>query len=417
MEIVYGLHSESGTDCITIARPIFLSYSGELLGYVALDIKADSFAEFWSMGNIRGQGTSFYYLYDDAGALVNASDPDGEGGYADKVEGGRYLPITSVSEEYGWRMDVLIPYERLYDGISVIRKMIIGVFFMVFLLALVSTWILSTHITMPIQKIYWNMLQFSKMRDEGFDKTHQVNSEKLRQGFDRMTAQMLEMTDENNRKEEQLRHAELMLRQAQINPHFIYNTLDSVKWMADMQGSQRMVRALEATIRLLRFSAKRDSFIISIREELDFCKDYMNLIGLKNLDNIEVAYDVRLSDSENYQVPRFILQPILENSIHHGFGNRMAGNLIHVTILREAGLLKLIVRDNGLGMEKDRIEAALQGDGLRKNSYNQIGIFNVDQRIKDIYGEQFGVSISSRIGEGTEVMIQLPALEWKEKEV
>lgn len=411
-ELVYGVHQENGINCISVVRPIYQTYTQRVLGVIAMDVRASEFRAHWSQARLVDAGPeTFYYLYDGAGNIVTCSDRDGQAGYDQKLggEGGRYIKIESVSD-HNWRFVTLIPYQRLSSKLSAMWRTISLFFALALALCLGGTWLLSSVVTRPIQRIYMNMLRFERLRTADGAEDPPVSDKRLGQGFDKMTEQIVDMTDENNRIQAELQRADLMVRQAQINPHFIYNTLNSIKWIADMQGSRRIVSALDATIRLLRFSAKKDETLVSIRDELDFCRDYMNLIGLKNLDNTEVLYELGIEHPEKYLVPRFILQPILENAIQHGFGERMAGNRIEIGIRESDGLLLITVRDNGKGMERALIEAVLQQDGTRPHSFNQIGIHNVDSRIKHIYGARYGVSIKSEPGAFTEVTIALPAI-------
>ncbi len=410
---MYGVHQENGINCVSVVRPIYQNYSQRMLGVIAMDVKASEFRAHWSQARLGDAGPeTFYYLYDGEGNIVTSSDREGRAGYEAKLigEGGRYIQIESVSGDHNWKFVTLIPYQRLSGKLSAMWGTISLFFALALAMCLGGTWLLSNVVTRPIQRIYMNVLRFERLRAADGPEDPRVSDKKLGQGFDKMTEQIVDMTEQNNRIQVELQRADLMVRQAQINPHFIYNTLNSIKWIADMQGARRIVSALDATIRLLRFSAKKDETLISIRDELDFCVDYMNLIGLKNLDNTEVRYELGMEHPEKYLVPRFILQPILENAIQHGFGERMAGNRIEIGIRESDGLLRITVRDNGKGMEQARIEAVLRQDEARAHSFNQIGIHNVDSRIKHIYGAQFGVSIKSEPGAFTEVTIALPAI-------
>ena len=136
-----------------------------------------------------------------------------------------------------------------------------------------------------------------------------------------MIEEINSLTIKNYETELQLRRAELMALQSQINPHFIYNTLNSIKWMADMQGSKRMVTALDSLIKLMQFSSKNSQEVIRIQDEIDLIKDYINLINLKYFDRIVTLIRVE-PGVERYETLKFLLQPIVENSIYHGF-NKM----------------------------------------------------------------------------------------------
>ena len=223
------------------------------------------------------------------------------------------------------------------------------------------------------------------------------------------------LTIKNYEMQIQLRRAELMALQSQINPHFIYNTLNSIKWMADVQGSKRMVTALDSLIKLMQFSSKNSREVIRIQDEIDLIRDYINLINLKYFDRIFV--DVHVEPGlENCETLKFLLQPIVENSIYHGFSSMVRQCTVQINITRKEDRILYEVIDNGKGMSKEKIRQALEEDHpLNSHSFNKIGLYNVNKRIQYIFGEEYGIQIDSEPGKYTRVIVEIPARIYKEE--
>ena len=233
------------------------------------------------------------------------------------------------------------------------------------------------------------------------------------------TNELIQTVYKNKIKEQEIlvgrKNAELLALQSQINPHFLYNTLNSIKWMADMQGSKRMVTALDSLIKLMQFSSKNSREVIRIQDEIDLIRDYINLINLKYFDRIFV--DVHVEPGlENCETLKFLLQPIVENSIYHGFSSMVRQCTVQINITRKEDRILYEVIDNGKGMSKEKIRQALEEDHpLNSHSFNKIGLYNVNKRIQYIFGEEYGIQIDSEPGKYTRVIVEIPARIYKEE--
>ena len=243
---------------------------------------------------------------------------------------------------------------------------------------------------------------------------NQVEVKGLSRSYNRMIEEINSLTIKNYETELQLRRAELMALQSQINPHFIYNTLNSIKWMADMQGSKRMVTALDSLIKLMQFSSKNSQEVIRIQDEIDLIKDYINLINLKYFDRIVTLIRVE-PGVERYETLKFLLQPIVENSIYHGFNKMTQSCAIKINISRKGDRILYEVIDNGKGMSREKIRQALKEErSENSHSFNKIGLYNVNKRIQYTFGGDYGVKIDSELGRYTRVLVEIPARVYKE---
>ena len=202
---------------------------------------------------------------------------------------------------------------------------------------------------------------------------------------------------------------ELKMLQAQINPHFLYNTLDSIRWIAVIQKSSGIVKMVTALSGLLKNMAKGFNEKVTLQKELDFLNDYVTIEKVKYVELFDL--EVRVDEPELYEalVIKLTLQPLVENAIFNGIepGGKHGTIVIHV--YREHDCLVIQVRDDGVGIPKEKMDALLNHtEKVKGSSMSGIGLPNVDRRIKLNYGDQYGLSIESREGEFTEITVRMP---------
>lgn len=278
---------------------------------------------------------------------------------------------------------------------------------------LLGTIIINVNVR-DLQELYVKMRRFEAEKSGNPLPENQVEIKGLSRSYNRMIEEINSLTIKNYETELQLRRAELMALQSQINPHFIYNTLNSIKWMADMQGSKRMVTALDSLIKLMQFSSKNSQEVIRIQDEIDLIKDYINLINLKYFDRIVTLIRVE-PGVERYETLKFLLQPIVENSIYHGFNKMTQSCAIKINISRKGDRILYEVIDNGKGMSREKIRQALKEErSENSHSFNKIGLYNVNKRIQYTFGGDYGVKIDSELGRYTRVLVEIPARVYKE---
>lgn len=209
-----------------------------------------------------------------------------------------------------------------------------------------------------------------------------------------------------NMKKQQEQEMEIL--QAQINPHFIYNTLSSLKWTAHMEGSKRIEEVTGALINLLKSSIRMGQPYQTIRDEIGQLRDYITVQLLRYDDKFKVGFEVE-EGVENYKTLKFILQPIVENAIFHGLDMNAEDARLSIRIEKQQDIIVSTIQDNGSGMSRVMIENIL-ADNIAKSSFTSIGIYNVNQRIKRYFGAQYGISIHSEKGAGTCVTVVIPAI-------
>lgn len=213
--------------------------------------------------------------------------------------------------------------------------------------------------------------------------------------------------------EKNLRQAELELLQAQINPHFLYNTLDTIIWLAESGKQNEVVDLVESLSDFFRTSLSRGDGLVTLREEERHMRSYLQIQHVRYCDILEYEIDIPERLKETI-LPKITLQPIIENALYHGIKNRRGMGRIVVKAYEENGDVVILVSDNGIGITDERldeIKAMLDKTNENRRLHNDsYGLFNVNERIKLKFGDRFGISITSKLHEGTCVKIRVPLI-------
>ena len=228
----------------------------------------------------------------------------------------------------------------------------------------------------------------------------------LDRNFDKMAGQINALMEKQISDQRQLHRAELELLQAQINPHFLYNTLDSIAILAECQREEDVVTMVTSLSTFFRNSLSGGQDIISLRAELAQAHSYLEIQQIRYSDILTYRIDVP-EDMQDCRVPKLILQPLIENALYHGIKNRRGRGEISITGEISGGRLLLRVRDNGAGMDAEQLRL-LQSHAYQEH-HSGLGLKNVDQRIRLYCGEEYGLSFESAPGQGTTVTVTLPA--------
>ncbi len=228
--------------------------------------------------------------------------------------------------------------------------------------------------------------------------------------FNLMNASILKLVETNKIKEEEVRINEMKILRAQINPHFIYNTLNVIRWMAIIQDAKNIEDCVSALSDFLHPIFKSINFIVTLEEEIKYIDCYIKIMNYRFGDRYKVRYNIA-DELKGNLVLRFILQPIVENSIAHGLSNRNNG-LITIRSYIESEYIWITVKDDGIGIDKDELDALNENfknvNLHNSHSVSSIGLDNVNRRIKLHYGNEYGLSIKSIKNSGTCVYMKFP---------
>ncbi len=225
-----------------------------------------------------------------------------------------------------------------------------------------------------------------------------------------ITAAGLMLMKRRIKNEKEKNDLEYKMLQSQINPHFIYNTLNSIKWMATVQGSEGIAEMTTALAKLLKSLSKGSSLNVPIREELSLLRDYFTIQSYRYGGT--VTMDIRVEDPsiEDCTIVKFTLQPLVENAIFHGIEPKGSGH-IDVHLYREGDLIRIDVADDGIGMTPEKATSILENNNESKSDFfRELGVYNVNRRLLFEYGEPAGITIESIEGKGTTMTIRIPAV-------
>lgn len=283
----------------------------------------------------------------------------------------------------------------------------------VLILVIILSYYIPRSITMPITRISRVTDQVAK-GNLSVRATAESGAEArmLSDSLNAMIDKINELLDQVTTEQIRLRKAEFELLQAQINPHFLYNTLDTIVWLAEAGDQKRVVSMVGNLSDFFRTSLNQGKDIISIREELAHVRSYLEIQQVRYQDILRYEITVP-EDLYEYKIPKITIQPLVENALYHGIKNKRGQGTITVTGKRNENGFVLYVRDNGIGMTQERLKEVRAG--IQKLSYTGkeiYGLYNVNERIRLNFGETYGISIESTYGEGTCVSISLPD-QWK----
>ena len=340
-------------------------------------------------------------------------------GYTDgshqETFGGTRREVTVKTVGYtGWKLVGVVPSENLWDNYGqLVLFFLFVVLFSVFLLVFVNLR-LSEWITAPVKKLDRAVKELEHGSTEvDFDVGGPGEVEHLSHSVRSMVSTMRHLMDDIIEQEEQKRRSELEVLQSQINPHFLYNTLDSVIWMTENGRTDDAVVMLTSLARFFRISLSRGSSIIPIRDELEHARHYLTIQKMRYKNKFSATITAE-DGVESLCTIKLIVQPILENAIYHGMAYADGDGEITVRAFRDGGDVLIEVSDNGPGMPEEVVESLLNPNGPAAAAGAKgsgIGFRNVHRRIRLTFGADYGLTIFSEPDDGTTVRIRLPALD------
>ena len=322
--------------------------------------------------------------------------------------------ITSV-EDSSWRVVGVSFVDELVN--RSVREMIgisVGLAGLVLAAALLTSWILSRMLSRPLRGLASAMERFERDADHFSYRPVRGTREvrELSQSFGHMVLRIQQLMSTVRQEEINLRKTELKALQAQINPHFLYNTLDSIAWMCERGRNADAVNMVHALARLFRISISRGHELIPIAKEIEHAESYLQIQKYRYKNQFTYEFDV---DPEclDYYCNKITLQPIIENSINHGLDLLVEEGRIQVEVLQDGEDILFRVRDNGVGMSQEQVDAILEQDPEDRTG---IGIRNVNDRLRIYFGAPYGLRITSELDVGTCVEIRMPKVKEGEYE-
>ena len=378
------------------------------------------YAGFETQGNV--------YIFDKKGNIVSSRDKSilgknmigaenfrklyGNGSsHIIKKLGKYYFLSNCYDSQTGWTIVEEIPCEIMFSVlIDMTGYLVVSMVVFLFTAAFIS-YRQAKSISEPIASLCQSMKRVSSGEFICVQEENACNEVlALGKSFNSMSGKIKELMEDIRNNEKEKRKSEMDFLRAQINPHFLYNTLFSIQCMVELNKSGQAVKMIKAFIALLRKTLSTDRDLIPLREELENTKSYLELERLR-YSNI-MDYEIEVSNElETCQVPALILQPIVENAIFHGLEAKDSGGLIVLEVLKDGEDLLINISDDGKGMNSRRLKEVRARINLDEDEAKKsIGLVNVSGRIKINFGKEYGLTIDSEENIGTCVSVRLPII-------
>lgn len=318
------------------------------------------------------------------------------------------LYSISRSDKTGWTVVDCTSVRELLSKSRQAQSIYVLMAVLLVIVSLLFSRFMARSITLPIQKLRDSMEKVQEgdfsISDVVVDSDNEIGS--LTKSFDVMTHRIQELMEQNVYEQEQKRKSELKALQSQINPHFLYNTLDSIIWMAEGKKNEEVVLMTASLARLLRQSISNEDEVVPIANEVEYARGYLTIQKMRYKDKLEFQIEVEPSIL-HIPLIKLVLQPIIENAIYHGLKYKESKGLLIIKGFMKDGNAVLQVIDDGVGMDEETLAHIYDRHKVNYHS-NGVGVYNVQKRLKLYYGDDYGITYESKKGEGTTATITIP---------
>ena len=408
---------------VSLSRGVELTNDGKMSGGILLvDMNFSGIQQLFTEVNNDGKG--YVYLIGRDGEIIyhprqnlifsniiqennqTASTYD-EGVHNEEFQGEQRVVVVKTVGYTGWKIVSVVSKESLFSDLNQTRMMaLLNLVLAIFLMIFVNQYV-AVRITDPLKKLE-KSIQGIEMKQQPvvyIGGPPEIQHLGLTIRF--MVEELQELTDKMVKEQEEKRKNELDALQSQINPHFLYNTLDSIMWMIESERYEDAVSMVQALGRLLRISLSRGKNVISVGDELQHARSYLAIQRYRYKNKFTSYFEVE-PDIEQYKTIKLVIQPLIENAIYYGMEYMDGEGEIHIRAYTREQDLYLEVEDNGPGMPEEQVEHLLTGGEKARQKGSGIGLKNVNQRIQLYFGTQYGLEIESEPDEGTVVRIHIP---------
>lgn len=423
---VQNLKTTTGSSKTVVAfsRVIKDSDFKKMIGVAYFAVSSDVFSNSLKKVNINSNNQII--ILDNNGSVVVHPDASqvnqpfqdlskldaASGSFISTENGKRYLVAYQYLNQYGWWVVEKIPYSELIKD----NKQIINATIYVFLISLIIftciLFFVSSAIVKPIKRLTKVMKDVKNGKlDSRSTYTREDEIGIMSHNFNYMLDRINELFDTIMEEQKMKRDAEYKALQSQINPHFLYNTLNTIRWMAIIKKEDNIKAVVDSLGRLLKnTTSKMDPYIL-VKDELNNLKDYIFIQMLRYKDKFEIIYEIK-EECLECKCIKFILQPIVENAIFHGIEPKEGRGTIWIQAEIQGTELVFTIKDNGVGIPYHKIKYLLSNG---RNKFNGIGVKNINSRIKLEYGQQYGIQIESKENEYTIYKVVLPSITAKDE--
>ena len=398
----------------------YLDLKFDRIGSVSIRVDMDTMVS--DLTRSLAEQDTIFLIYDDSEHIVYESNYGMNDFYLNQLENKNqgyqilelndqpYFATYSEANDLAWTYVILVPYDNLFTVISKARTAVFITYLILFFIMIFLGFKFTGTIVNPIESLNRKMQKVQTGNLEQMSLTNEIDYPKdeageMHENFQKMMQQIQYLIGENYKKQLLVKESEYKTLQAQVNPHFLYNTLESINWSAKIAGEKKISQMAESLGYVLRSSINMKDSLITLEEELSIVEHYLTIQRYRFEERLQFYKKVP-EDLLNIQVPKFILQPIIENSIRYALQEMIGICEISLVGERKGNRLELHLSDNGPGMDEEYVKQIRKGNYEPKGT--GLGLRNITERIKILFGEEYGLAITSEKGVGTFITIRIP---------
>ncbi len=376
--------------------------------------------------NVSLGKTGYIYIIDNNGRIIyhpqqqliytglkseNINDAlkKNSGSFFDKYQGKKRIMTVQNISYVGWKMVGISYVDELTENKRNFENYLILIIALGIVFEILASIYISQKVSQPIKRLERQMKQ---VENGDFSISVDVKGEdevkKLSKSFNIMVSKIKQLMEEIIREQEEKRRSEFKALQAQINPHFLYNTLDSIIWMNENQKYEGVTTMVAALAQFFRVSISKGREFIKISDEIEHARSYLIIQNVRYKDKFEFIIDAE-QGILHYKTIKLILQPIIENAIYHGINKLQEKGEILIKVYSQGDSIVFSVSDNGYGIKPSVLKGILEKEP-QSDSSSGVGLKNVNERIKLSYGDEYGISIHSELDVGTTVLVRIPII-------
>lgn len=424
--------NRTSRNVLIIIRPISYEYSFKQGGYVCMSLREELFTapmHYYSMADdsrlYLTLGEHVYLMDNGSLTELDISDISTDELHYSEISPEARVFHYSNDEDSGYLISKPLPVDGCYITQLISNKemksyvpyyfiIILAITSLIILIGFLLSTILYQFISVPVQKIQKRLEKISHgdfSRDTSIEWNHELGD--IGRGINNLSENIESLMNSKIQDEKDKKDLEYKMLQSQINPHFIYNTLNSIKWMAVTQGADGIAEMTTALSRLLRSISKGTRDLVPIRDELALITDYFTIQQYRYGGAIKMDIIVDDEELNNCLINKFTLQPLVENAIFHGIEPKQSTGHITIHVSSEGSPdIHVCVEDDGVGMTAEQIENIFSESNNDKSQFfKEIGLINIHKRIKYEFGDEYGIFIESELGKYTRMIVKIKRME------
>ncbi|UOQ43980.1 sensor histidine kinase [Halobacillus salinarum] len=406
---IEGANAISSARLIRRKENLGLDNLGKLIISIDMDEFVNKTLNFSPNKNfvITSKDEIFYQRDEDKWKISDFQINNNGNGYMVKeINGSDYLLTYTHSRFSDLNYYHLLPYEDITKQTRTIKRIMIICFLFMLTLTIWLSRRAAQNISKPLEDLSAGMKQVENGNFEvPTTSYHDDEVGQLHHNFRVMLNKINELIKENYTKQLMIKETEYKALQAQINPHFLYNTLDSINWLAKINQQKKISVMAENLGSMMRNIISKKEATITVQEEMEIVRNYITIQKYRYEDRLDFTLTTD-PEFDRVQIPKLTIQPVVENAIQHGLEEMVTACKVDVELRQQEEDLLIMVSDNGPGIEEDKLEGIYRGEIKSKSS--GIGLKNINERIKMMFGERYGLTIDSKFGQGTTVNLLIP---------